>query len=154
MRIFSIGLYMDSVDTKLLKLLQDDSRMSYTDLAKSVGISETAIRRRIRKLMDDGIIEKFTIKINPDKIGKPITAFVGVDVGGEIGPVAGSDLLNRKEISELYTITGDFDIIMKVTCEDVKELEKTIEFTRRMDFAQKTKTYVVLNRLKESNLPL
>ncbi len=145
---------MDNVDMRLLTLLQEDSRMSYTDLAKSVGISETAIRRRIKKLMDEKTIEKFTIKINPDKIGKPITAFVGVDVGGEIGPVAGSELLNRKEISELYTITGDFDLIMKVTCEDVKELEKTIEFTRGMDFTQKTRTYVVLNRLKESNLHL
>ncbi len=145
---------MDSVDMKLLGLLQEDSRMSYTDIAKSVGISETAIRRRIKKLIDEKIIEKFTVKVNPDKIGKPITAFVGVDVGGEISPVAGSELLNRKEISELYTITGDFDIIMKVTCDSVKELEKTIEFTRGMGFTHKTKTYVVLNRLKESNLPL
>jgi DNA-binding Lrp family transcriptional regulator len=97
---------MDSVDMKLLGLLQEDSRMSYTDLAKSVGISETAIRRRIKKLIDEKVIEKFTVKLNPDKIGKPITAFVGVDVGVEIGPVAGSELLNRKEISELYTITA------------------------------------------------
>lgn len=139
---------------KLLGLLQEDSRMSYTDLAKSVGISETAIRRRIKKLIDEKVIEKFTVKLNPDKIGKPITAFVGVDVGGEIGPVAGSELLNRKEISELYTITGDFDIIMKVSCDSVKELERTIEFTRGMDFTHKTKTYVVLNRLKETEAPL
>ncbi|HRR54234.1 MAG TPA: Lrp/AsnC family transcriptional regulator [Candidatus Methanomethylicus sp.] len=145
---------MDSVDMKLLGLLQEDSRMSYTDLAKSAGISETAIRRRIKKLIDEKVIEKFTVKLNPDKIGKPITAFVGVDVGGEIGPVAGSELLNRKEISELYTITGDFDIIMKVSCDSVKELEKTIEFTRGMDFTHKTKTYVVLNRLKETEAPL
>jgi len=145
---------MDSVDMKLLGLLQEDSRMSYTDLAKSVGISETAIRRRVKKLIDEKVIEKFTVKLNPDKIGKPIMAFVGVDVGGEIGPVAGSELLNRKEISELYTITGDFDIIMKVSCDSVKELEKTIEFTRGMDFAHKTKTYVVLNRLKETEAPL
>jgi DNA-binding Lrp family transcriptional regulator len=145
---------MDSVDMKLLGLLQEDSRMSYTDLAKSVGISETAIRRRIKKLIDEKVIEKFTVKLNPDKIGKPITAFVGVDVGGEIGPVAGSELLNRKEISELYTITGDFDIIMKVSCDSVKELERTIEFTRGMDFTHKTKTYVVLNRLKETEAPL
>jgi len=145
---------MDSVDMKLLGLLQEDSRMSYTDLAKSAGISETAIRRRIKKLIDEKVIEKFTVKLNPDKIGKPITAFVGVDVGGEIGPVAGSELLNRKEISELYTITGDFDIIMKVSCDSVKELERTIEFTRGMDFTHKTKTYVVLNRLKETEAPL
>lgn len=145
---------MDSVDINLLRLLQEDSRRSYIDLAKSVGISETAIRRRIKKLIDEKVIERFTVKLNPDKIGKPITAFIGVDVGGEIGPVAGSELLNRKEISELYTITGDFDIIMKVSCGSVKELEKTIEFTRKMDFAHKTKTYVVLNRLKESDLSL
>ncbi len=145
---------MDNIDMQLLRLLQNDSRTSYTDLSKAVGISETAIRRRIKKLLDEKVITQFTIKVDPEKIGKNITAFVGVDVGGEIGPVAGSELLERDEISELYTITGDFDIIMKVTCGDVKELEKTIEFVRGMDFTQKTKTYVVLNKLKVSDLPL
>jgi DNA-binding Lrp family transcriptional regulator len=148
------GKVMDNIDMKLLRLLQNDSRTSYTDLSKAIGISETAIRRRIKKLLDEKVITRFTIKVDAEKIGKSITAFVGVDVGGEIGPVAGSELLHRDEISELYTITGDLDIIMKVTCNDVKELERTIEFIRGMDFTQKTKTYVVLNKLKESDLPL
>lgn len=140
---------MDQIDTELLKLLTEDSRMSYTELADRIGISETAIRRRMKKLVDEKVITQFTIKVDQEKIGKSITAFVGIDVGGEIGPVAGSELMNREEISELYTITGDFDIIMKVTCRTVKDLEKTIEFVRGMDFTQKTKTYVVLNKLKD-----
>ncbi|MCQ5377029.1 MAG: Lrp/AsnC family transcriptional regulator [Candidatus Methanomethylicia archaeon] len=140
---------MDQIDMQLLKLLTEDSRMSYTELAERIGISETAIRRRVKKLVDEKVITQFTIKVDQEKIGKSITAFVGVDVGGEIGPVAGSELMNKEEISELYTITGDFDIIMKVTCRTVKDLEKTIEFVRGMDFTQKTKTYVVLNKLKD-----
>uniref|UniRef100_A0A7C3ET50 Lrp/AsnC family transcriptional regulator n=1 Tax=Candidatus Methanomethylicus mesodigestus TaxID=1867258 RepID=A0A7C3ET50_9CREN len=140
---------MDQIDMQLLKLLTEDSRMSYTELAERIGISETAIRRRMKKLVDEKVITQFTIKVDQEKIGKSITAFVGVDVGGEIGPVAGSELMNKEEISELYTITGDFDIIMKVTCRTVKDLEKTIEFVRGMDFTQKTKTYVVLNKLKD-----
>ncbi len=144
---------MDNIDLKVLKMLQADSRTSYTDLSKAAGISETAIRRRIKKLVDEGII-RFTVNIEPEKIGKMVTAFVGVDVGGEMGPVAGSELLRCNQITELYTITGDFDLLMKVTCDDVKELEKVIEFIRGMSFTQKTKTYVVLKKLKETELPI
>ncbi len=143
---------MDEIDIKILKLLQEDSRISYTDLSGNVGISETAVRRRVKKLQDEGIITKFTIKIDPEKLGKGVTAFVGVDVGGEMGPVAGSELLNDPAISELYTVTGDFDLLIKVTCRDVKELERVIERVRGMDFTKTTKTHVVLRKLKDAPL--
>ncbi|MDI9643933.1 MAG: Lrp/AsnC family transcriptional regulator [Candidatus Verstraetearchaeota archaeon] len=141
---------MDDIDIKILKLLQEDSRISYTDLSNHVGISETAVRRRVKKLIDEGIITKFTIKIDTEKIGKGVTAFVGVDVGGEMGPVAGSGLLNDPAISELYTVTGDFDLLIKVTCKDVKELEGVIERVRGMEFTKTTRTHVVLRKLKEA----
>lgn len=141
---------MDEIDMKILRLLQEDSRISYTDLSNNIGISETAIRRRVKKLIDEGIITKFTVKLDTEKIGKGVTAFVGVDVGGEMGPVAGSELMNDPAISELYTVTGDFDLLLKVTCKDVKELERVIERIRGMDFTKTTRTHVVLRKLKDA----
>jgi DNA-binding Lrp family transcriptional regulator len=62
------GKVMDNIDMKLLRLLQNDSRTSYTDLSKAIGISETAIRRRIKKLLDEKVITRFTIKVDAEKI--------------------------------------------------------------------------------------
>lgn len=140
---------IDEIDKKILALLQKDSRKTYAELAKELKLSETAVRNRIKKLVKNKVIKKFTISLDLEKIGKGIMALIGVKIGGEIGPVAASKLINFSEVTDVYTVTGEFDLILKVICDDIRHLENIIEQIRAIDFTNETRTFVVLNRFKE-----
>ncbi len=66
---------IDTTDRKILELLSQNGRMSYVDIAKELGLSRVAIRERINQLINEGIIEKFSVVINSDKLGKKVSAF-------------------------------------------------------------------------------
>jgi len=97
---------MDSTDMKILSILQDDSRKSFVELAEELGLSETAVRNRVSRLIEKGVIKRFTIQLDLDKIGKRISSIVCVRIGGEIGPIAASGLMDIEAITEIYTVTG------------------------------------------------
>jgi Lrp/AsnC family transcriptional regulator for asnA, asnC and gidA len=140
---------IDELDKKILILLQKDSRKTYAEIAKNMNLSETAVRNRIKKLIRNKIIKKFTVFLDIEKIGKGIMALIGVKIGGEIGPVAASKLINFSEVTDIYTVTGEFDLILKVICNDIRHLESVIEKIRALDFTNETRSFVVLNRFKE-----
>ena len=71
---------IDDIDRKIISALNKNGRISYTDLAKDIGLSRVAVQARINSLMDHGVIEKFTAVINPEKIGINVSAFFNVDV--------------------------------------------------------------------------
>lgn len=67
---------LDEIDQRIIAVLHEHARISYTDLAKEVGLSRVAVQTRIQSLMDDGVIERFTAVINPEKIGINVSAFL------------------------------------------------------------------------------
>src|SRR5512139_1615242 len=115
---------MDSTDMKILSILQDDSRKSFVELAEELGLSETAVRNRVSKLIEKGVIKRFTIQLELDKIGKPISSIICVRIGGEIGPIAASGLMDIEAITEIYTVTGEYDLILKILCKSIEDLER------------------------------
>lgn len=74
------NLVLDETDKKILSILHEEGRISYTDLGKRVGLSRVAVQTRINNLMEEGIIEKFTAVINPVKVGIPVSVFFNVEV--------------------------------------------------------------------------
>ena len=71
---------MDQKDKNIIDILSNDSRMPYTVIAKKIGVSESTIRNRIKVLEDEGIIQKYSIVVNPAKVGYNTVAIVGLDV--------------------------------------------------------------------------
>jgi Lrp/AsnC family transcriptional regulator for asnA, asnC and gidA len=141
---------IDKLDRKILSILQRDSRKSYLEMARQLKLSETAIRSRVKKLMENGVIKKFTTIIDWEKVGKTTQAFICLNIGGEMGPAVGSQLVGIDEITDIYTVTGDIDLILKVICENTSHLERIIEKLRSYDFTDRTVTYVVLRKVKEN----
>lgn len=143
---------MDEVTKRILNILEQDARTSYTEIAKQLGVSETTVRNKVKTLMKKGVLKGFTVRTCPEKLGKAITAMVGVDIGGETTPEITNKLANIKEVSDLYVITGEFDLLLRVICENISRLDEILEEIRSNDFVEGTRTFVVLRKAKESGL--
>jgi len=142
----------DEITNRILAILEKDARTSYTEIARQLGISETTVRNRVKGLMKEGILKGFTVRTCPEKLGKAITAIVGVDIGGETTLETTNKLADIKEVSDLYVITGEFDLLLRVVCENISKLDEVLEEIRSYSFVEGTRTFVVLRKAKESGL--
>jgi len=142
----------DEITNRILAILEKDARTSYTEIARQLGISETTVRNRVKGLMKEGILKGFTVRTCPEKLGKAITAIVGVDIGGETTLETTNKLADIKEVSDLYVITGEFDLLLRVVCENISKLDEILEEIRSYSFVEGTRTFVVLRKAKESGL--
>ena len=117
---------MDIVDLKILELLKDDSRMSFNDISENVGKTEATVRRRVKKLKEEGIIKKFTIEYRIDN--KPRTrATVKVEPDfKEIKRIL-KELLEIEEITNIWRLSGDCGLFMKVEIESIEKFNPLIE---------------------------
>jgi len=117
---------MDIVDLKILELLKENSRMSFNDISQNVGKTEATIRRRVKKLKEEGIIKKFTIDFNIDN--KPRTrATVKVEPDfKEIKRIL-KELLEIEEITNIWRLSGDCGLFMKVEIPSIEQFNPLIE---------------------------
>jgi len=119
---------MDSIDAQLLRILAEDARCSATDISKKVNLSIPAVNKRISRLRENGIIERFTIQLNPQKINSSVQAFVllVVDQYSKVNELL--EFVNAKEnIVDCYAITGEYDYQLRLYARDIiKMLRKQI----------------------------
>jgi Lrp/AsnC family leucine-responsive transcriptional regulator len=116
---------MDTYDRNILKYLQEDARVSNVDLASLIHLSPPQTLRRVRNLEEAGLIRKYTAQLAYDKLGYSVTAFVGVSLAREqFRNVREAEAVIRgfPEIVECYTISGDFDYLIKVVSKDLKSM--------------------------------
>ncbi|AMQ19266.1 Lrp/AsnC family transcriptional regulator [Thermococcus peptonophilus] len=135
---------LDSLDKSILRILQEDGRASYSEIARRIGVPESTVRLRVKKLLERGIIRKFAALINPFKAGYSIVAFIAVDT--EPGKVkeAAEKLSKLPEVDVLGIATGAHDILMQVTVRDLKELEDfLIEKLGSIDGIKSTETSIL-----------
>jgi DNA-binding Lrp family transcriptional regulator len=140
---------LDETDRRILRHLVRDARQPIARLARTLGLSESIVRRRIDGLVNTGVIERFTVNIDYEKANNPITVLVGVNVGRMPGPTVAQALRNIENIVEIYTVAGEFDLIIKIICEDIPCFEDIIEQIRNQDFIEKTRSFVVLNKIRD-----
>ncbi|HEA70882.1 MAG TPA: Lrp/AsnC family transcriptional regulator [archaeon] len=117
---------MDIVDIKILELLKDNSRMSFNEISQVVGKTEATVRRRVKKLYDDHIIKKFTIEYMVDN--KPRTsATVKVEPDFKDIKRILKELLEIEEITNIWRLSGDCGIFMKVEIASIENFNPLIE---------------------------
>ena len=117
---------MDIVDLKILELLKDNSRMSFNEISQSVGKTEATVRRRVKKLTDEGVIRKFTIDYAIDN--KPRTrATVKVEPDFKEVKRILKELLDIEEITNIWRLSGDCGLFMKVEIPSIEQFNPLIE---------------------------
>jgi Lrp/AsnC family leucine-responsive transcriptional regulator len=117
---------LDEIGWKIVRELQENARLSYAELGRRVGLSIPAVTERVRKLEDAGIITGYHAEINPEKIGRPITAFIRMNILGD-APRLTAMLKEMPEIVECHRGTGGDSFILKASVASVHHLEKLID---------------------------
>ena len=142
-------LEVDDLDLKILKLLQEDGRASFTAIAEKLKLSESTIRKRVQALQKRDIIKRFTAEIDPYKIGIRTVAIVGVDVDPTKLLEAAQKLCEIKEIRSVATSTGDHMIMTEIWTKDGRELTRLIsEKIGKIDGVKKICPAIILEKLK------
>ncbi|MCD6564063.1 MAG: Lrp/AsnC family transcriptional regulator [Thermoproteales archaeon] len=114
---------MDYKDFKIIRMLEMNARIPWTKIAKTLGITETAVRKRIKKLEGNNVILGYKTVINYRKIGM-VFSYTGIDVEPDGLLIVLNKLKSFNQIKEMYISSGDHDIIVKIVCKDMSELEE------------------------------
>lgn len=140
---------MDDVDRRIIDHLVRDGRSGYARIAAEVGLSAPAVKRRVDRLMDDGVIKGFTAVVDPDLMGWSVEAYVEVHCRGTITPEAlGTAFAKVPEVHAAATVSGQADAILRIVARDVRDLERALERVRtEVDNVDHTDTAIVLSRL-------
>jgi Lrp/AsnC family transcriptional regulator, leucine-responsive regulatory protein len=144
---------IDQIDLKILSILQNSGRSRLADIAEEVVLSAPAVFERVKKLEANGVIKGYQALLDGKKVGKDITAFIGVSIGNQqdIDKFA-TQMLRNPDVLECHHITGDESFILKVKSANTTSLEKLLGEIRSVEGVTRTVTRVVLSTAKESQM--
>ena len=135
---------MDDRDEKILELLKDDGRASYMDIGKRVGLSEGAVRKRIKAMVESGTISKFTIQLGFTKGAKALTL---VSVNPRLPTSVVSENLKKiPGVETVYEVTGQYDIAAVISTLNVADVNQCVEEIRTVKGVSNTNTMIVLRQ--------
>jgi len=133
---------MDDIDKKILKILKNDGRATYSDIGKKVDLSEGAIRKRIKGLVDSGVIRRFTLKMGVTE-GTEAIILLSVKPSLHTSEVS-KRLMEFPNVETVYEITGQYDVAVIVAGLNIAEVNECIEKIRGVDGVVNTNTMIIL----------
>lgn len=143
-------LELDSMDEEILNLLQEDAKLPYAEIAEELGISSSGVHKRIKRLQEGGVIQRFVTIVDPKKIGKKLKAFIGVATeSGRCSDVR-PKLIDRPDILEVHEMAGEHDLFLKLITEDTEKLNEILHEIDRISGVGSTRTSVVLKTEKKT----
>lgn len=143
-------LRVDSIDQRIVSQLVADARSSYAEIGKVVGLSAPAVKRRVDRLLDRGVLRGFTAVVDPEALGWGTEAFVEVRYRGNVSPKQiRASLEPLAEVVAAYTVSGAADAIVHLRAADIHHLEDALERLRGVDMIDRTVSTVVLSTLLE-----
>ena len=140
---------LDDVAKRIIEQLQQDGRRSYAAIGKEVGLSEAAVRQRVQRLIDGGVMQVVAVT-DPLQLGFARQAMVGIAVSGPLEPVAEA-LADMDEVDYVVITAGTYDVLAEVVCEsDEHLLELISEKIRAIDGVARTETFMYLKLRKQT----
>jgi Lrp/AsnC family transcriptional regulator, leucine-responsive regulatory protein len=148
------NLKLDSIDRRILRELQADGRVSYTDLAPKVGLTTSPCLERVRRLERAGVIKGYTAVIEPRALGTGLLVFVELSLtytSPEIFADFKRAIARLPEILECHLVSGDFDYLIKARIPDMNAYRALLgELLRHLPGVRNSKTLVVMEEVKET----
>jgi DNA-binding Lrp family transcriptional regulator len=147
---------LDKIDLKILKLLQENSKITNLDLSKRIGLSPAPTLERVKKLETSGIIKSYHAKVDASAIGLNVRTFVLVSLAWQ-KENALENFINKvneiDEITECYIITGDADFLLKIVCKDLPTYEQLLFKTlSQIEEIERLKTLMTLSKVKKDKV--
>lgn len=140
------NIQIDDMDARILSAMSADSRRSYADVGSEVGLSTAAVHERVRKLVERGVIRRFSLSVEPQALGLAFTAFVAIRNDGgihcrEVAP----RLREMPEVQELHSVAGEYDFLAKIRTTHARALEDVLYAIKSIPGVARTTSTVVLN---------
>jgi len=135
-------MYKDKIDEKIIESLRNDSRESFVDIGKKLKLSESAVRRRVKNLLDSGVIKKFTVEMGDSNT---TSAIVLISVESSIDTSKVSSKLTKLDgVRTVYEITGQYDITAIINGPSINEINLCIDELRKISGVSDTNTVIIL----------
>ncbi len=142
-------LELDEVDKKILNVLLRNSRLSYRDIAKSVGVSVATALNRVKRLEKEGVIRGYTLSVDYDLLGYDVGVIINVRVSkGKLFQVE-KKIASDSHVIGVYDITGAFDAVIIARFKTRRSLDQFLKKIQTFDFVERTETVLILNAIKE-----
>jgi DNA-binding Lrp family transcriptional regulator len=138
---------LDPIDEKIISILKINSRQPFVEIAKEIGLSESAIRRRVKNLMDTKIIKRFTVELDNKNTTSAIT-LISVTSTSDTSTVSNA-LMSLNGVEVIYEITGQYDIAAIISSSSVAEINRCIDDVRRIEGVSDTNTVIVLRTMHQ-----
>ena len=147
---------LDATDRKILRLLQEDARRSYRAIAEAVGLRAPSVHARVQRLEKEGYIRGYHADVDPERIGKTLTAYVSIGLeGGRKGDVPRTEAVAEQlrkdpDVVEVHAVTGEDDLLVKVRTSDIRGLERLLlRSLEPLEGVRRTTTNIVVRSLFE-----
>jgi Lrp/AsnC family leucine-responsive transcriptional regulator len=144
---------LDTIDYKLIDLLQQNARMTQMEMASAVGLSQPAVAERMRKLEQERVIQGYAARVNARKLGKDISAFIGVSIEHpRYNAGFAKKILALPDVLECHRVTGSDSYLLKVVTENTESLDRLIsDLLRVIPGVTRTLTSIVTSSIKEGS---
>ncbi|HZB00302.1 MAG TPA: HTH-type transcriptional regulator LysM [Nitrososphaera sp.] len=137
---------VDETDEKIIRILQADSRKAFVEIANEIGLSESAVRRRVKNLIDRMIIKRFTIELGASDKTSAIT-LISVASTADTSAVS-NQLMNLNGVKVVYEITGQYDIAAIIAAPAITDINKCIDDIRKIEGVSDTDTVIILKTMR------
>ena len=146
---------IDDIDKKILNILQEDSRQSLKSIAEKLDRPVSTIHERTRRLLEKGVLRKYTVLIDYEKLGYTVKALVLMNVDGKHIIDVERYISQHPNVLTVYDITGEFDVAVIAVFKEIRELDNFIKWVLQNPYVKQTRTSIVFRTIKESiHLPL
>jgi Lrp/AsnC family transcriptional regulator, regulator for asnA, asnC and gidA len=142
------GVVADDISKRIIEQLQEDGRRSYAAIGKAVGLSEAAVRQRVQRLHDAGVMQVVAVT-DPLRLGFRRQAMIAIKTDGDVDKVA-DQLAEMDEIDYVVISAGSFDVLAEVVCEDDDHLLEVLGRVRAVPSVTSTETFVYLKLRKQT----
>jgi len=145
---------IDEIDKKILNVLLGNSRLSYREIAKKVGVSVVTIMKRVKELEKEKIVKGYTAELDYEKLGFDVSAVIKMRISKGMLFEVEKKIAVDPHVFAVYDVTGDFDSIIIAKFKSRKAMDSFLKKIQTYEFVERTETVLVLNTIKEKNIKI
>ncbi len=145
-------MIIDKTDKDIMSILQEDSRLSYRQIAQRVGVSTATIMNRVKELEKNNIIKKYSVFLDYEKLGYDVEVMIEIRIAkGKLFEVE-KEIAHDPNVFAVYDTTGDFDAVILARFQNRRKMDTFLKKIQKYDFVERTNTRFILNTIREKQV--